>query len=299
MSRKSKKFKEQDRTALDDPTEQHVQVSESTDGRETSHAEARTTPRVASELRTIVQIREHDGTIWKEVTKVNTVSRNGAGFALSRECPVGRLVTLLMPMPAELRAYDHSAEIYPILGIVQHCNKVTIGNETVYHVGVALIGKQMPVSFMNDPTQSYRISGMSDEGLWQVTEAEMQFKTRRHPRYSAAVEVVISLIQKHDRAKKQYALTLNVGASGAAVHCSLPAKVGDKVKFACKSFNFYAIAVVRHRTVKERDTPILHLEFIDSQFPIIHLNIFDSPNTTQDMDQSVSLEEAAMSVQYV
>ena len=74
-------------------------------------SENRRVPRVSTELKTIVQVKESLEESWKEITAVTTVSRNGAGFTLSRKCEVGRLVSLVLPMPDELRAYNRSEEL--------------------------------------------------------------------------------------------------------------------------------------------------------------------------------------------
>ncbi len=238
----------------------------------TFRLENRRTDRVPTELRTIVQVKESEDESWKEVTKVNTVSRNGAGFSLSRKCEIGRLLTLVMPMPAELRAYDKDKELYPIMGLVQNCYEATADGETVYHVGVALIGKQIPESFTADPQQSYRICGMTKDGLWQIADAETPFKQRKNPRFWIALDVTISLMQKGKKSAssvfKEETTTQNIGASGVSVMCSLEAKVGDRVKFACKEHDFYAIAIVRNRKEPEGQLMTLHLEFVDDKFPM-------------------------------
>lgn len=231
--------------------------------------ENRTEERVPTILRTIVQVKERDGETWKEVTEVTTVSRNGAGFTLPRPVVVGRLLTLVMPLSAELRAYDHNAEVYPVMGIVQYCNASTVDGQAVYHVGVGFVGKQIPESFKADPEQSYRINGMTKEGLWEITEADSQFKNRKQPRYWVSMGIVISLLQRAEQSiAKEETFTQNIGAGGASVACRLAAKVGDKVKVAVKELDFYAIAVVRNRQTGEDETPTLHLEFIDIKFPI-------------------------------
>ncbi|MBK7513224.1 MAG: hypothetical protein IPI76_13290 [Chloracidobacterium sp.] len=48
--------------------------------------EKRTAERVINPTRTLVQVKEADDVNWKEITNVTTVSRNGAGFTLSRRC---------------------------------------------------------------------------------------------------------------------------------------------------------------------------------------------------------------------
>lgn len=221
------------------------------------------------ELKTIVQVKESDQVSWKEVTKVTTVSRNGAGFSLPRPVAVGRLLTLVMPLDPELRAYDETEELYPVMGIVQYCNEGMVDGKTVYHVGVGFTGKKVPESFKKDPTQSYRIVGMNQSGLWEIIDAESKFKNRKKPRYWVTFPATISLLQKADNSgAKEETFTKNIGAGGVSAVCTLDAKVGEKVKFACKELNFYSIAVVRNRKLTDEEAPTLHLEFIDNEFPV-------------------------------
>ena len=231
--------------------------------------ENRRLERSPTELRTIIQVKESDGETWKEVTRVTTVSRNGAGFSLPRPCKVGRLVTLVMPLDPKLRAYDEDKEIYPVMALVQYCNAGMVDGEQVYHVGVGFIGKEIPESYKADPNQNYRISGMRKDGLWEITEAESQFKNRKQPRYWISMPVTISLLQRAEQpVAREQTHTLNIGAGGVSVACSLAAGKGDKVKFACKELDFYAIAIVRNRQTPPGETPTLHLQFVDAELPI-------------------------------
>ncbi|MEO6051084.1 MAG: hypothetical protein ABIP78_07105 [Pyrinomonadaceae bacterium] len=172
-----------------------------------------------------------------------------------------------MPLDPDLRAYDENEEVFPVMGIVQYCNEGMIDGEKVFHVGVGFIGKQIPESSKADPTQSYRISGMTKAGLWEITEAESEFKNRKQPRYCFALGVTTTLLQKAEKpTSREETITKNIGAGGASVVCSLDAVVGDKVKFACKELDFYAIAVVRNRkTGKDSEVPTLHLQFVDAE----------------------------------
>jgi hypothetical protein len=237
--------------------------------KETASEDHRVAGRSSAALQTVVQIIDAGGETWKEIAEVKSVSRNGAGFTLSRQCEVGRLVKMVMPLEPELRAYDHQKELYPVMGIVQYCNAATINNKTVYHVGTGFIGKNVPDSFKKDPTQSYRIGGMTKTGLWQVIEAKAQFKNRKEQRYWVMVGVSISLIRQAERSVvKEETFTRNISASGLSIACKLDAAVGDKVKVACRELDFYAVAVVRNRNQKKVDEPTLHVEFVESQFPI-------------------------------
>jgi len=234
-----------------------------------TETEHQTVTRGAHELKTIVQVKEDADDGWKEVTKILTVSKNGAGFSLSRPVIVGRLLTLVMPLDPELRAYDKKKEVYPVMAIVQYCNASTVEGETVYHVGVGFVGKKVPDSYKADPTQSYRIVGMKQDGLWSITEAQAQFKKRKQPRYWISVPVTVSLLQRAGSAGgKEETYTKNICLGGASVLCSLAAAIGDKVKIACKQLNFYSIAIVRNRKAVNREVPTLHLEFVDNEFPV-------------------------------
>ena len=243
-------------------------------------ADARSTERSSHDIETKIQIFD-DGQTWNESAQITSLSRNGAGFSTARECTVGRLIKMEVLMPPELRAYDESEDIYPVMGIVQHCNCVSYNGENIYQVGVALIGKEPPVSFENDPLQNYRISGMSENGLWNITDVEKPFKGRTSPRFSVEVDVTLALIQTDKRLiSKQDTFTKNISAGGASVVSTLKAKVGDKIKFACKDYDFYAIACVRNRHTHLFDPPTLHLEFMDRKFPVERL-----PNNEFAQDQ--------------
>ena len=231
--------------------------------------EHRTIDRAPTELQTIVQVKESAGETWKEVTNVLTVSKNGAGFSLKRPCVVGRLVTLVMPLDPELRAYDKKKELYPVMAIVQYCNATTVAGETSYHIGVGFVGKKIPDSFKADPTQSYRICGMKQDGLWSISEAESQFKNRRQPRYWISIPMTVSLLQKAGNpGAKEETASKNISANGISAVCSLETSIGEKVKIACKDLNFYSLAIVRNRMVQKNGMITIHLEFVDNEFPI-------------------------------
>lgn len=237
----------------------------------TISTESRRSPRLATALKTIVQVKESHDESWKEVTDVTTVSMNGAGFTLTRKCEVGRLVSLVLPMPDEFRAYNKTDELYPVLGLVQHCNPVTIDGETFYHIGVGFVGKEVPASFKEDPKQNYRFCGMSEDGLWRITEANSSFKARKNARFWKSLEITISQMKKgKGESGKETAHTKDISASGISIPCSLDVAIGERVKVASKEHDFYAIAEVRNRKEsKQKDQPpTLHLQFIDQEFPM-------------------------------
>jgi len=188
-----------------------------------------------------------------------------------------------MPLDPELRAYDEDKELYPVMGLVQYCNQGMVDGESVYHVGVGFIGKNIPESYKADPTQSYRINGMRKDGLWEIAEADAQFKNRKHPRYWISLPVTISLMQKAEQSiAREETYTRNISTGGVSVACSLTAGIGDKVKFACREIDFYSIAFVRSRKKPQNEAPTLHLEFVDQELPVEKLIALRTPEVPKD-----------------
>ena len=221
-----------------------------------------------------VKIKSGKNEFWKQSTELISMSRTGAGFYLEKKCEVGRLVSLMLPMPKHLRCHDYEKEQYRVWGLVQHCYPVPVGTGTAFHVGVAFVGKTAPASFKENPLQSYRIAGMSENGMWRIVEAKADFVVRRHPRFSVSLEVLLSGWDENDKLiLDENARTENISLSGAAVFSNLEIDVGASVMFDSIPHNFSSLAIVRNRQVQENEPPRLHLEFIDGTFPVPELNL--------------------------
>ena len=247
-------------------------------------SENRKEERIETELKTLVQVKESNEETWKEIITVTTYSRSGASFMLSRPCTTGRLVALVLPLPPPMRAYDEFDDVYPVMGLVQYCCKSTVEGADFYNVGVAFIGKRLPESYRTDPRQSYRIIGMSKDGLWKIKEAETKFTNRNRPRYWLDLDVAITLIKKDRRSTyKENCVTQNIGECGASIFCSLEAEVGDKVKFACKALDFHTIAIVRNRKAPPEGKMTLHVEFVDDQVPMENIFFIQMARETGKM----------------
>jgi len=223
-----------------------------------------------TELECIVQGFDENDEPWKEVTTVMSTSRTGAWFTLTRPCCVGRLVKLVMPLPVELRAYDKEEELYPVISLVQYCQRSKDQDLDIYNIGVAFAGKHIPESFNAKPSQSYRISGSNESGMWSITELHTDFKSRSRPRFRTQINVTITLIKKHRSSVtyKEATLTNDISATGASVVCSLDVQIGDRVKFASKEHNFYTIAIVRNKRMIDEKRVTLHLEFLENTYPV-------------------------------
>lgn len=220
-------------------------------------------------LYAVIKVKESNDDFWKETADVVSVSSTGAGFYVRHQCQTGRLVSLMIPLDPHLRCYDHQKELYGVWGLVQHCHMLTNEDDAGYHVGVAFIGKQAPASYRNDPTQSYRICGMSEDGLWKIREAAKEFKPRKDARFYKSIDHYLAIVdaQKTTVAGER-TTTENISKNGAAVISSLDVNVGDRVKFISEAYDFSGIAVVCNRQVVNDGRSRLHLQFVGNTFPV-------------------------------
>jgi hypothetical protein len=233
--------------------------------------EKRQTSRVSLSLSSVVEVNESKDSSWKEAAVVTSISMSGAGFHVRRECRVGQLVSLTIPMPLRLRCYDYEKQLYRVWGLIQHCSPVSGegAEEGDYYVGVAFIGKEAPEDYEENPQQSYRLSGIGKDGLWKVEKAERAFVIRRHPRFWASFDVSIGVLDEREMVvEDEQTQTENISLSGAAVFSTLNVSVGDFVKFTSDMHNFDALAVVRNRKETEDQPARLHLEFVNASFPV-------------------------------
>ena len=232
----------------------------------------RSCERIDTQVAAVVQFKDSPNEFWKERVTVRTISRNGAGFTVSRPCPPGRLVSMALPMPAALRIYDHDADLYAVSGLVQYCNETTDLGTLRYEVGLAFIGKTLPSSYRDDPKQSYRISGMGANGLWTIKEVDMAYVTRRHHRHRVGLPTSITVINSNARPAQEMGTTMDVSPGGVSVVSDANAEIGDKVKLACKAIDYYGFGIVRGRSYQNARGACLHIQLLeDSHFPVHRL----------------------------
>lgn len=218
---------------------------------------------------------------WKENADLISASTTGSSFNMPRECEVGTLVSLLLPLPHHMRCYDHDMEHYRVWGLVQHCAPVSTEDGTRFHIGVAFIGKHPPSSYKLNSRQHYRISGVDGTGMWTVTEAKSRFKKRSDVRFWRPIDLYLALVDtKQGSFGGERTVAENVSRNGAAVFTTLDVNVGDRVKFISAEYDFSGLAVVCNRQTGEDGRTRLHLKFVETTFPVETL-----------MKTSVAIEE--------
>lgn len=235
----------------------------------------------AAVMLAVVKVKDDQGKLWKEAAEVISVSTTGAGFYMKRECKPGRLVSMMLPIEPELRFYDHEKELYRVWGLVQHCHRLT-DDDIGFHVGVAFIGKQAPESYRTDPTQSYRIVGMTDDGLWRVSEVAREFKPRKDTRFYTSVDHYLAVVDaKSGSSRGERAVTENISKHGAAIVTSLDLHVGDRVKFISESYDFSEVAVVCNRRDRTDGKSRLNLQFVGGSFPVERIAVTEKKPAEQ------------------
>ncbi len=220
-------------------------------------------------LHAVVKAKEKNDRHWKEVADLITVSATGSSFNLQRPCEVGTLLSLMIPLPAHMRCYDHDKEFYRVWGLVQHCAPIKADDPSNFHIGVAFIGKHVPEGYRANPMQHYHISGVDEAGMWSVSKSKTPFKKRAEARFWRPIDLYLALVDTKDGSTGgERTVTENVSRSGAAVITTLDVGIGDRVKFISEEYDFSGLAVVCNKQRGDDGRTRLHLKFVDNRFPV-------------------------------
>lgn len=242
-----------------------------------SNKEDRRIQRIALALPIRIEGKVDKEVGWSEITRLKDVSAFGAGFYLNRPVKRGRLVSMTMPMPRQLRCYDYMEPQYRIWGLVRKC--VSVKNESEapqYAIGVAFIGKHPPLGYMDNPTKLYDTTQLEEKGFWHLVEAsdrpdekELPKELRRHSRYAIPVNMLLEILDGEGSVTgAEMTVTENISLGGAAVFTSLNADVGSFIRVTSEQYKKTIISVVRGKRMGPDGIPRLHVEFIDHFFPL-------------------------------
>jgi PilZ domain-containing protein len=222
-----------------------------------------------------VNCREAPGMEWTEITRLLNVTPFGAGFTLKRPIEKGRLLYMTIPMPRQLRVFDHVEDQYRVWALVRHVKPAApAGSKTLlFEVGVAFIGKNPPKSYAEDPTRRYNIGGTSSENLIvaeEWTPAELTSSDKRlHTRHSIPVDMFIETFNdKGEVELGEYTVTENISQKGAAIYTTLSLSVGRFVRLSSEQFKLTVYAAVRGQSTGPTGVPRVHVEFVDREWPL-------------------------------
>jgi hypothetical protein len=222
-----------------------------------------------------VRCRETKDLDWSEVTRLTDVTPFGAGFTLKRPIEKGRLLHMTIPMPRQLRVFDHVEEQYRVWALVRHVKPLvtTDGQAPQFEVGVAFIGKQAPRSYEADPSQRYDV-GLSKPGnLAKVDEwvpADLEATEQRAgTRHRIPVDMLIEILNQEGKIEAtEHTVTENISPKGAAIYSTLSLPVGRFIRLSSAQFKISVYAAVRGSSMGPAGIPRIHVEFIDREWPL-------------------------------
>lgn len=224
-----------------------------------------------------VHCRESAGYEWTEMSRLMDVTPFGARFSLSRPTERGRLLHLTLPMPRQLRCFDHVEDQYRVWALICHvlARPEFEGEEAggiCYEVGVAFTGRHPPSSYVEDPSTLYEVVTVSAENnLWQLKEVERQSTAQRseQTRLQMALNVRLEVFDPEGRVTaSEQTVTENISPRGAAVWTTLRVERGRFVRLTSTETKLAVVAAVRAVRTGTDGIPRLHLEFIDRQWPL-------------------------------
>ena len=226
-----------------------------------------------------VQCRESDDHEWVELTRLIDVTPFGARFTIARPTEPGRLLHMTLPMPRQLRCFDHVEQQYRVWALVRNIKPAvtaSTSSNTVprYEVGVAFVGKRPPASFETDPTRRYEVaSSPAESGLWSLQEPQERTfvpgALRPETRHNIPIDVIVEAFDENGQVSaSETTVTENISRRGAAVFTSLDVARGRFVRLTSKQYQIAVIGAVRARRTGADGITRLHLEFVDKQWPL-------------------------------
>lgn len=222
-----------------------------------------------------VNCRETPDLEWTEITRLINVTPFGAAFTLKRPIEKGRLVHMTIPMPRQLRVFDHVEDQYRVWALIRHVKPLSPAGSSalLFEVGVAFIGKRPPRSYADDPTRRYEIGDTSSERLSaaeNLATIEMTSSDKRSDtRHSIPVDMFIETFnEKGGLELSEYTVTENISRKGAALYTTLALPVGRFVRLSSEQFKLTVYAAVRGHSIGATGVPRVHVEFIDREWPL-------------------------------
>lgn len=221
-----------------------------------------------------VRCREAIGLEWTEITRLTDVTPFGAGLTLKRPIEKGRLLHMTIPMPRQLRVFDHVEDQYRVWALVRHVRPLLPDNKTaLFEIGVAFIGKRPPRSYEEDPAKRYEIGAVTVEQLnavaeWVPTELASSDK-RTHTRHNIPVDMLVETFNEKGEVEfSEHTVTENISQKGAALYTTLSLPAGRFVRLSSEQSRVSVYAAVRGQSMGPAGVPRIHVEFIDREWPL-------------------------------
>jgi hypothetical protein len=209
---------------------------------------------------------------WTEVTRLSNVTPFGAGFTLRHPTEKGRLLHMTIPMPRQLRVFDHVEDQYRIWAVVRYIKASIVEKKTVFDVGVAFIGKRAPTSYENEPWKRYDIATTTFQALAAPEDILTPLSTedqREYTRHNIAVDMRLEIVDTNGEViQTEHTVTENISTKGATLFTTLEIPLGRFVRLSSDQYNITAHAAIRSVSKGADGVPRIHVEFIDKEWPL-------------------------------
>jgi len=207
---------------------------------------------------------------WTEVTRLSNVTPFGAGFPLKHPTEKGRLLHMTIPMPRQLRVFDHIEDQYRIWAIVRYIRTTIVDTKTVFEVGVAFIGKRPPASYEKEPWKRYDITTSTFQAAKSAEELLTPFTEQRtSTRHNIAVDMRLEIVNENGEViEREQTVTENISSKGATLFTTLEVPLGRFVRLTSEQYKITAHAAIRSRSTGADGVPRIHVEFIDKEWPL-------------------------------
>jgi hypothetical protein len=220
-----------------------------------------------------VKCRETKDVQWTEITRLIDVTPFGAGFTLKRPVEKGRLLHMTIPMPRQLRVFDHVEDQYRVWALVRYIQTAKSADKTAqFEVGVAFVGKRAPRSYEEDPSKRYEIGALSAESLRGLQEWQEELSSsdkRRLTRHNIPVDMLIETLDDEGGVEaSEHTVSENISLRGAAVYTTLKLPVGRFIRLSSEQYKVTVYAAVRASSMGPSGVPRIHVEFIDREWPL-------------------------------
>lgn len=228
--------------------------------------------RLALHLPVRVQGRESPDFAWTEMTRLNNVTPFGAGFTLKRPTEKGRLLYMTIPMPRQLRVFDHVEDQYRIWAIVRHMKARISNGVTQFDVGVAFIGKRAPSSYEKEPWKRYDVLTSTFQELTSADDIVRALPTedqRAETRHNIAVDMKVEVVDENGEVlESEHTVTEDISKRGATLFTTLQIPQGRFIRLTSDRYAITAHAAIRSRSTGADGVPRIHVEFIDREWPL-------------------------------
>ena len=220
-----------------------------------------------------VHCRETLDLSWTEVTRLIDVTPFGAAFSLKRPAEKGRLLQLTIPMPRQLRVFDHIEDQYKVWSIVRYVRAMSPepSSAGTFKVGVAFIGKRPPASFETEPWKRYEISTSRGKQLPDLVDLKpiVTSDQRVGTRHNMPVEIEIEMIGSDGKVEQsESTVTENISRRGANIFTNLNYPPGRFIRIHSGQYALTVHAAIRSQSTGVDGIGRIHVEFIDQEWPL-------------------------------